>query len=126
MKTKISALALNIALLVSGCTSAQLDGIQKASSNFQQAIASINADIAAVAPLVAKSCGDLQTAAMLIQPFVPTNAKAPQYFSAANAALVAYCQNVPTNITQTAQQVAVAVIAARNGYYNVTGAKING
>lgn len=109
--------------LLGGCTTTQLQKIQTAAANYQAAVASINASIAATAPLVAKGCGDLQTVAMLIAPLVPTNAKAPKYFSAANGALNAYCQTIPTDINGTAKQVAAAVAAARDGYYNVTGVK---
>lgn len=110
----ISALALG------GCAGT-LQKIQQFSTNYQAAVVSINQDIAATAPLVAKSCGDLQTAAMLLAPFIPQNAKAPQYFAAANGALQAYCQVVPTDIYTTGVAVAAAVKAAQEGYHQVSG-----
>lgn len=108
-------------LSLGACSTTQLEKLNTASANFQAAVATINADIAAVAPLVAKSCGDLQTAAMLLKPLVPTKAKAPQYFAAANAALTAYCQVVPTDINSTAKAVAAAVVAANAGYKAAVG-----
>lgn len=114
-------LALSLAIALAGCSTTQLANVQKASANFQLAVNSINADIAAVAPLVARGCVDLQSAAMLLVPFVPTNAKAPQYFAAANAALNAYCQAIPTDISSTAAAVAKAIAAAQKGYNSVIG-----
>lgn len=109
-----------------GCTTTQLEKLQQYSANYQAAVASINASIAASAPLVAKGCGDLQTLTMLIAPLIPTNAKAPQYFSAANGALTAYCQAIPNDVNGTAAALAKAIAAARNGYYNVTGKTVGG
>lgn len=107
---------------LSGCANS-VQKIQTFSANYQAAIVAINADIAATAPLIAKGCGDLQSFAMLIAPFIPNNAKAPQYFAAANGALDAYCTAIPMNISGTAKAVTDAVIAARNGYYNVRNGK---
>lgn len=117
-------IAIVLALTLSGCSAAQVQKFQTASTNFQTVVASINADIAAVAPLVAADCADLQKWAMLLAPLVPQNGKAPQYFSAANAALNAYCQKIPTDIASTASAVFAAVTAAQQGYDSVsTGAK---
>lgn len=123
MKRILLLPVLLLTVSLGACSTTQLQKIQQLSANYQEAVVSINSAIAASAPLVAKGCGDLQTFAMLIAPFLPTNAKAPQYFSAANGALNAYCQAIPTDINSTAAAVAAAVAAARNGYYNVAGVK---
>jgi len=120
---KRSLAILSVTLLLGACTTGQLTSLQTASTNFQNAVAAINADIAAVSPAIARGCGDLQTAATLLQPLVPTKAKAPQYFAAANAALNAYCQAVPsqTSIQATASAIAKAVVAAQAGYNAAVG-----
>src|SRR5262249_2121427 len=93
--------------------------IQSFSANYQAAVASINADIAATAPVVAQGCADLQKWAMLIGPFVSNNGKAQQYFGAANGAITGYCQAVPTDINGTPATVARAASQAQAGYYQV-------
>lgn len=117
MKKLFLITGLSIAL--GGCSTTAVQKFQNFSTNYQATVTAINANIAATAPLIAKGCGDLQTAAMLLAPFLPKNAKAPQYFSAANAALNAYCTVIPTDIAGTAKAVAAAVAAAQNGYYQV-------
>lgn len=109
-----AALALVVAL--AGCTTASVSKIQSWSANYQASIAAINADIAATSPTIAKVCGDLQTVAMLIAPYVPSSGKAQQYFDAANGALTGYCQAVPTDIKSTASALARAYSSARAGY----------
>lgn len=121
MMKRIAAAITVLAFELTGCTTAQVASFQKASDNFNAVVVAINSNIATVSPLVAKSCADLQYLALLIAPLVPQKAKAPQYFAAANGALIAYCQSVPTNIGETATAVAAALAAARNGYYNVSG-----
>ena len=113
------AVALVCALAVAGCGDGTVKKIQSWSANYQASVVAINADIAATAPIIAKSCGDLQTAAMLIAPFVPTSGKAQQYFGAANGALSGYCTTVPTDIRSTAEAVAAAVKQAQAGYNQV-------
>lgn len=108
-----------LALLLAGCSTAQVQKIQQASANYQAAVVAINADIAATAPLVAKGCADLQKWAMLIAPFIPNSGKAQQYFGAANGALTGYCQAIPTDINSTAAAVASAVTQAQAGYNQV-------
>lgn len=110
-------------LFLSACSTAQVEKFQNASINFQKIVASINADIAVVAPIVAADCADLQKWAMLIAPFVPSSGKAQQYFGAANGALTSYCQNVPTDINSTAAAVIKAVQAAQAGYDLVSSGK---
>lgn len=112
----IKIVTLAVGVLLAGCTSSQVEKIQRASANFQASVASINAGIAAVAPTVAARCADAQKYVMLIGPFVPDKPKAKAAFEAGNAALVAYCQDVPTDIASTAAAVARAVAAARAAY----------
>lgn len=119
MKKYLALILVGMAL--GGCSTTQLAEFQKASANYQATVATINANIAATAPLIAKGCGDLQTAAMLLAPLVSTKAKAPQYFAAANSALNAYCQVTPTDIQSTAKAVAAAVVAAQQGYNKAVG-----
>lgn len=114
-------IALVIALGLGGCSSDSLTKFTQFQTNFNTVVAGINADIAKVAPIVAADCADLQKFAMLIAPFVPNNGKAPQYFSAANAALNSYCQQVPVDINSTASAVFKAVQAAQAGYDAVSG-----
>lgn len=117
---RIIFVALTSATLGS-CSTTQIEKFKTASANYQAAVTAINADIAATAPLVAKGCGDLQTVAMLMAPLVPTKAKVPQYFAAANAALNSYCQAVPNDINGTAAAVFAAVKAAQAGYNQAVG-----
>lgn len=112
-------LILVIAVALGGCSSNQVAKIQAASANYQAAVASINADIAATAPVVFKGCADLQKWAALIAPFIPNSGKAQQYFGAANGALNGYCQTVPTDIQGTAAAVAAAAVQAQAGYNQV-------
>lgn len=117
-------LAITLALALGGCTSDWLKKFQAGSANFRAVVAEVNADIAAVAPIVAADCADLQKMAMLIAPFIPNSGKAQQYFGAANGAITAYCQNIPTDINSTASAVLAAVRAAQTGYDQVAaGAK---
>lgn len=111
--------AIAFALALGGCTAGTVAKIQSWSANYQASVVAINADIAASAPLVAKGCGDLQTVAMLIGPYVPNSGKAQQYFSAANGALTSYCTSIPTDINSTAAAVARAYAGARAGYDQV-------
>ena len=112
-------IAICLALALGGC-SGFMTKFTAFQTNFGVVIAGINADIAAVAPIVAKDCGDLQTAAMLIAPYVPNSGNAQKYFAAANGALTAYCQVVPTDIASTANAVFSAVKAAQAGYDSVS------
>ena len=112
-------IVLATALALGGCTTSAVDKIKSWSANYQAAVVSINADIAATSPLIAKACGDLQTVAMLIGPYVPNSGKAQQYFGAANGALTGYCQAIPTDINGTAAALARAYAAARSGYDQV-------
>lgn len=114
-------IALVVALGLGGCSSDSLTKFNTFQTNFNTVVAGINADIAKVAPIVAADCADLQKFAMLIAPFVPTSGKAPEYFSAANAGLNAYCQTIPTDINSTASAVFKAVQAAQAGYNAVSG-----
>lgn len=118
MKRQLTAV-LAIGVMAAGCTTSQVQKIQSASANFQASVASINADIAAIAPNVYTACADIQKYAGLIIPFIPTNGKAPQYVAAANGAINAYCQNVPTDIQTAAVATAAAAKAALNGYNQV-------
>jgi len=109
---------LVLALALGGCASFAAK-VQSWSASYQTTVASINADIAASAPLVATGCADLQKYAILIVPFLPTSGKAPQYISAANATINSYCQSVPTDIASTLAAVNAAKNAAIAGYNNV-------
>ena len=108
-------------IYLSACSTTQIDKFNQASANYRAVVLSINMNIQATAPLVARACGDLQSAAFLLAPLVPKNAKAPQYFAAANAALNAYCQTIPLDIASTAKAVASAVTAAKQGYDKAVG-----
>lgn len=107
-------LASMLCFLAAACTTVQVEKFQKASANYQAVVSSINASIAATAPTVAKACGDLQTAAMLLAPFFQTRYKVD--FDSANAGLVAFCQVIPTDIQSTAAAVVREVTAARRAY----------
>lgn len=117
MKYRIAIIAV-ASILLAGCTNF-VSKVQTFSTNYQATVASINADIAATAPLVATGCADIQKYAMLILPFLPTSGKAPQYIAAANGAISAYCQSIPTDIPSTIAAVNSAVNAAKSGYNNV-------
>lgn len=119
MKHSRLILAVAASVLLAGCTSNMVAKIQTASANYQAVVVSINADIAASAPLVAKGCGDLQTVAMLIAPYIPTSGKAQQYFGLANGALTGYCQNIPTDEKSTIAAIAAAYSQAKDGYNQV-------
>jgi hypothetical protein len=112
-------LAAAMALALAGCSSSSVEKVTRATDNFNKNVVAINGSIAAVAPTVAKACGDLQNWAQLIAPFVPNSGKAQQYFGAANGALQGYCQAVPTDIRSTAAAVAAAAAKARDGYNQV-------
>jgi hypothetical protein len=118
------AAALLLAASAGGCASFA-NNVHTFSTSYQSVVADINADIAATAPDVAVACGNLQTAAVLIAPFIPQaslgqkSALAQAAFQAANAGIVTYCQQVPTNITQVLAQVQSAVAAARKAYNTV-------
>lgn len=116
MKRLLVACAAAGAIALGGCA-----GVQKALDDYTATVVKINAAIGASAPLVAQGCQDLQAFAVLIQPFLPTSAKAPKYFAAANGALGAYCQTVPNDVNGTARAVAAALAAAKSGYYSVSG-----
>lgn len=108
-----------LAIALAGCSTNVVSKIQTWSANYQASVVAINADIAATSPLVAKSCGDLQTIAMLIAPYVPNSGKAQQYFGLANGALNGYCTTIPTDIKSTAAAVASAYVQAKAGYDQV-------
>jgi len=99
-------------LLLAGCTTTQI-------ANFNNTVAAINADIAAVAPTVAAACSDLQKFAVLIGPYVPTSGKAQQYIAAANGALSNLCAVPPSDIPTTLANVKAAVSAVQDGYNQI-------
>lgn len=115
--------ALTLCVALGGCSTSSLTKFNTFQTNFQTVVTGINTDIAAVAPIVAADCADLQKWAMLIIPFIPNNGKAQQYVGAANGALNAYCQNIPTDINGTATAVLKAVQAAQSGYDSISGGK---
>jgi hypothetical protein len=114
------------ALSVSGCANFATN-VHAFSTNYQSVVADVNADIAATAPDVAIACGNLQTAAVLIAPFLPAASAgsksqlAQAAFGAANAAIIAYCQSVPTNIAQVLAQAQAAASAAKAAYTQIKG-----
>ena len=116
MKKVLFIIVLTVSL--GGCASF-VQKLQSFSNNYQTTVATINTDIAASAPLVATGCADIQKYAMLIVPFLPKSGKAPQYIAAANSAINAYCQNVPTDIAGTIAAVNASVNAAKSGYASV-------
>jgi hypothetical protein len=116
--------ALALAACAGGC--AGFAGqVHTFSTNYQAIVADVNADIAATAPDVAVACGNLQTAAVLIAPFLPQasagprSLKAQAAFQAANSAIITYCQAIPTNITQVLAQAQAAASAAKTAYQKV-------
>jgi hypothetical protein len=112
------AAAMALALSLGACANV-VNSVHQFSTNYQTVVADINADIAATAPDVAVACANLQTAAMLIQPFLPSSTNAQAAFSAANAGITAYCQTVPTNIPQVLAQVKSAITAAQAAYNSI-------
>ena len=109
-------LLLILPVFLAGCTATQLTSLQSGSVNFQASVAAINGDIAAVAPVVAKNCGALQTIAGLLAQLTSSSAKAGPGFAAANASIVTWCQNVPTDVASAAQATAASVLAAQKAY----------
>jgi hypothetical protein len=106
-------------LSLAGCSTAQLASLQTGSTNFQSGIAIINADIAATAPVVAQNCGALQTIAGLLVQVSAGSKKAGPAFAAANASIVAWCQQVPTDVASAATATAASVVAAQKAYQAV-------
>lgn len=118
--SRIAVLAA--ALFLAGCTTNQLEKIQAATNNYRQSVAAINASIAESAPIVAKTCGDAQTIAMLIAPFAAqAKGDAPAVFAATNAGLVSYCQNIPSDIASTAAAIGKVYADAKAAYNRVKG-----
>ena len=70
------------------------NNVHQFSTGYQSVVADINADIAATAPDVAVACANLQTAGMLVAPFVPANTKAQATLAAVNTGIVADPRNL--------------------------------
>jgi hypothetical protein len=114
---KLIPLAAAMALALSlGACAGFVNSVHQFSTNYQTVVNDINADIAATAPDVAVACANLQTAGMLIAPFVPSSQNAQATLAAVNAGIAAYCQAIPTNIPQVLAQVQAAVAAAKAAY----------
>jgi hypothetical protein len=96
------------------------NNVHQFSTGYQSVVADINADIAATAPDVAVACANLQTAGMLVAPFVPANTKAQATLAAVNTGIATYCQAIPTNIPSVLAQVTAAVKAAQVAYNQIT------
>jgi len=116
MRKSLLATVALLSLSLGGCSTAAVDWITSGSANFQASVQAINSDIAAVAPVVAKNCGNLQTIAGLLAQLTISSQKAAPAFAAANASIVTWCQNVPTDIASTAQATAAAVVSAQAAY----------
>ena len=106
------------ALALAGCANFA-NNVHQFSTGYQSVVADINADIAATAPDVAVACANLQTAGMLVAPFVPTNTKAQATLAAVNTGIATYCQAIPTNIPSVLAQVTAAVKAAQVAYNQI-------
>ena len=119
MRGHILALSAVMALSLGGCASFA-NNVHQFSSGYQSVVADINADIAATAPDIAIACVNLQTAGMLVAPFVPTSSKAQATLAAVNAGIATYCQSIPTNIPGVLAQVTAAVKAAQVAYKQIT------
>src|SRR5215470_16585671 len=118
MRRAILAGVSAFALTLSGCANFA-NNVHQFSSGYQSVVADINADIAATAPDVAVGCANLQTAGMLVAPFVPASTKAQATLAAVNAGIATYCQSIPTNIPGVLAQVTAAVKAAQAAYRQI-------
>ena len=110
--------ALGACVALGGCSNV-VNSVHQFSTGYQSVVADINADIAATAPDVAVACANLQTAGMLVAPFVPTSAKAQATLAAVNTGIATYCQSIPTNIPTVLVQVTAAVKAAQAAYNQI-------
>jgi hypothetical protein len=119
MRKLITLAAAGALALSLGACSTFVNNVHQFSTQYQTVIGDINADIAATAPDVAVACGNLQTAGMLVAPFVPTSQQAQAAFAAVNAGISAYCQSIPTNIPQVLTQVQAAVASAKAAYTKI-------
>jgi len=113
-------LALSVMALSLGGCAGFANNVHQFSSGYQSVVADVNADIAATAPDVAIACANLQTAGMLVAPFVSTSNKAQATLAAVNAGIATYCQSIPTNIPGVLAQVTAAVKAAQAAYKQIT------
>lgn len=112
-----------LALSLAGCAGFA-NSVHSFSSSYQSVIADVNADIAATAPDVAIACANLQTAGVLVAPYINPSAGAKSAQAAAilagvNAGIAAYCQAIPTNIPQVLAQVKAAIGAAQSAYNQI-------
>src|SRR5215470_4481456 len=119
MRRAILAGVSALAFALSGCANFATN-VHQFSASYQSVVADINADIAATAPDVAIACANLQTAGMLVAPFVSTSNKAQATLAAVNAGIATYCQSIPTNIPGVLAQVTAAVKAAQAAYKQIT------
>ena len=115
--------AILLALSLAGCQNFT-NAVTQFSANYQTVVNSVNADIAATAPDVAIACANLQTAGVLVAPYInsgagPKSAKAAGVLAEVNAGISAYCQAIPTNIQQVIAQVQAAVAAATTAYNQI-------
>jgi outer membrane murein-binding lipoprotein Lpp len=121
MKMIRLAAALVATVALAGCAGT-LAKFQQFNADYRTAVAEINASIAATAPVVANYCADAQKWAMLLAPFVArAKGDAPAVFDATNAALGAYCQNIPQDIPSTAAAIAAAAADAKDAYNRAKG-----
>jgi len=119
MRRAVLAVVSACALGLGGCANFA-NGVHQFSTGYQSVVADINAGIAATAPDVAVACANLQTAGMLVAPFVPTNTKAQATLAAVNTGIATYCQTIPTNIPSVLAQVTAAVKAAQTAYTKIS------
>ena len=120
MRSIALAIVSAMALGLGGCSSV-VNSVHQFSNGYQSVVADINADIAATSPDVAVACANLQTAGMLVAPFVPKSSKAQATLAAVNTGIATYCQTIPTSIPTVLAQITAAVRAAQVAYNQIKG-----
>lgn len=114
-KFLLAAAAACLVISVAGCSTAQLQQFQIGLSNFTAGVQSVNAAIAQTSAQLAQNCNNLQATAAALAA-LGAGSKAGPGLAAANAALISWCQNPPTDITTAITATAAEIQAAKAAY----------
>lgn len=105
------------AISLSACSAGRLAQFQTGVSNFVAGVQTVNKAIGQVSAELGQNCGALQAAAQDL--WLLGNAvyaKSGPALSAANSAIVTWCQNPPTDIASALRATAAQVVAAKAAY----------
>lgn len=109
-------LVLAFTLILAGCSSDASLKFQQGLALVRSNVAAVNLTIASVSAELASDCGEIQNIAEALEQLAGSNQKAKAAFATANASIVSWCQKPPTDIASAVRATAKAVADARSAY----------